>query len=140
MNKYLDLQCKHQKEVNEFPMMFAFSKKQFKEGMEKLGLTEKDTDKIYYIGSGGFIRKEDGQKLDELEQRISKEDAEAMKDDEYVYEAFRYELWNHEYCITFDYDETLDDLGLTIEQVKKDERLYKILKKATHDYLKFDCK
>jgi len=38
MNSYLELKEKHQKEVNEFPMFFAFNDKQFKEGMKKFGL------------------------------------------------------------------------------------------------------
>ena len=47
--KYLKLKEKHQKEVNDFPFGFAFSNQQFKEMIEKFGLKEKDTDKIYSI-------------------------------------------------------------------------------------------
>ena len=53
MNQYRVLKEKHEKEINNFPLMFAFSKKQFAEGMQKLGLKETNTDKIISIGVGG---------------------------------------------------------------------------------------
>ena len=34
MNKYNELREKHQKEVNDFPIGFAFSDKQFEEQMQ----------------------------------------------------------------------------------------------------------
>ena len=139
MGKYLELKAIHQKEVNGFPLIFAFSNEQFKKGLEKLGLTENDVDKIVSIGGGGFVRKADVSALNEMMKRHGKENKEAMKDDQYVYDMFRCELANHEYCITYDYEETLDCLGLTIADVKKDQRLLKILKQARYDYLKFDC-
>ena len=57
MNSYVEMKERHQKEVNEFPMKFAFSDEQFKKAMEELGLTEKDVDKVIGIGAGGFIKK-----------------------------------------------------------------------------------
>ena len=59
MNKYVEMKERHQKEVNNFPMKFAFSDEQFKKAMEELGLTENDLDKVVGIGAGGFIRKTD---------------------------------------------------------------------------------
>lgn len=56
---YVQMKERHQKEVNEFPMMWAFNNDQFAQGMKKLGLQETDTDKIYRIAPGGFIRKTD---------------------------------------------------------------------------------
>ena len=44
---YRELKQKHREEINAFPFMFAFSNKQFIEGMAKLGLEPGDTDKIY---------------------------------------------------------------------------------------------
>lgn len=35
MNKYTELRDKHQKQVNDFPMMFAFNEKQFEERKQK---------------------------------------------------------------------------------------------------------
>jgi hypothetical protein len=38
-------------------LFFAFNTEQFKEGMEKVGLTENDTGKILSIGHGGYLLK-----------------------------------------------------------------------------------
>jgi len=56
--------------------------------------------------------------------------------DGFIYDMFYYELANHEYCITYEYDETFDALGLTEEQVLADKRLLHGLKKAEKEYLK----
>jgi len=40
MNKYDEVKNRHQKRVNDFPLGFAFSNEQFKNMMEKWGLTE----------------------------------------------------------------------------------------------------
>ena len=59
-----------------------------------------------------------------------------VKDDDVeVKKAFIYELANHEYCITYNVDDTLDALNITLEELKNDERLKKILKEATNEYL-----
>ena len=134
---YSELKNRQEKEHNNFPFMFAFSSKQFDEGMIKLGLTPTDKNKIFSIGGGGFIRKTDSQKLADLFKKHTKEVAEARKDDQYLYDMFLYELGNHEYCITYDPTDTLRALNLTIEDVNNDERMKKALIKATKDYLKF---
>lgn len=134
MNKYIKLKEQHQKEVNEFPMMFAFSNEQFKEGMKKLGVASKD--ELVSIGSGGFVRKTDAKSYVLMLKRMDEEDREAMKDPEYCYEMFRYELGNHEYCITYDYTETLEALGLTEDEVVENPILLEALKKAERDYLR----
>ena len=54
---YLELKWKHQKEFNEFPMFFAFNRKQFDEGMKTLGLKPNQTNKVYSFDGGGFYRK-----------------------------------------------------------------------------------
>lgn len=101
---YVQMKERHQKEVNEFPMMWAFNNDQFAQGMKKLGLQETDTDK-----------------LDEMFTRHTKERKEAMAADidgtGYLFQMFRYELANHEYSYTGDAEETLDALGLTYGDV-----------------------
>ena len=133
--KYLRLVNTHQQELNDFPIMWAFNDKQFAEGMKKLGLKENETEKIYSISSGGFMRKTDARAFGEMMKRHERERLEAFQDDEFVYEAFLYELGNHEFCITYEYEPTLSALGLTEDEVLNDERLLKILKKAKTDYL-----
>lgn len=141
MNKYTALKEKHQAEINAFPMFFAFSDKQFAEGMAKLGLTADDTDKIYRLGNtGGFYLKSDSQKLSDMLDRHSTEREDAIyNDDEFVYQMFFYELANHEYCITYDYEPTLDACGLTEDDINNSERLARLLIKAKNDYMeKYD--
>ena len=136
--KYSELRQKQQKEVDEFPFGFAFSNEQFKEMMEKFGLSENDTDKIYSIGAGGYIRKSDADAMHEMFTRHEKERQQAIENDKdssgYIYEMFRYELDNHEYCITYDLEPTLRALGLTEEEVNKNPKLLKGLKKALKHY------
>ena len=134
-NQYKALRDKHQAEVNAFPMFFAFSDSQFAEGMKKLGLKPTDTNLIYKLGgTGGFYRKSDSQALHDMfaRHRKEREDAVAadLTGDGYIYDMFDYELANHEYAYTGDLEPTLDALGLTLEQVKADERMYNGLKKA----------
>ena len=80
-NQYLEMKQAHQKEVNNFPVFFAFSKDQFKEGIERLGLTENDTDKIYSIGGGGYIRKADSKAFNDLFDKQDKELNKAIEND-----------------------------------------------------------
>jgi hypothetical protein len=136
-NKYLELKNKHQQEVNDFPMFFAFSDKQFEEGMKRFGLKPTETDKIYKLsGTGGFYRRTDAQALRDMFSRHSQEMTDAIsKDDEFVYNMFLYELANHEYCITYDLEPTLCACGLDEDEVSRDERLLGLLKKAIADYL-----
>ena len=134
MSKYRTLREKHQQEINEFPMFFAFNREQFEEGKKKLGIVEDS--EIRNIGYGGFIRKSDEQAYIDMHKRMNAEDKEAMKDAEYCYEMFRYELGNHEYCITYDLSDTLDSCGLTADEVLEDPMLCEALERAKRDYLK----
>ena len=134
INSYQVLKQKHQEAFNNFPMKFAFSNEQFKKGMEELGLKENDTDKIYSAGGGGFYRREDSKKLQEILLTSAKEMKAAIDNDptgeNFIYDMFIYELANHEYGYTGELDEALDALDLTMEEIKKDKRLLKGLKLA----------
>lgn len=140
METYAQLKARHEKEMNAFPLGACFSKQQFEEMMTKWGLTVNDTDQILSIGYGCYIRKSDKQEFDALIARHTKERADAIAADKtgtgYIYQMFMYELANHEYCITFDLEPTLDALGLTYEEVEKDARLKRGLNKAKKEYLK----
>ena len=140
MNIYKELKDRHQKEMDAFPLGAAFSGDQFAEMMQKWGLTVDDTDKICSIGGGCFIRKSDKEAFFFLFKRFKDETDAAIAADEtgdgFIYDMFYYELANHEYCITYEYDETFDALGLTEEQVVADKRLLHGLKKAEKNYLK----
>lgn len=132
--RYRELKRKHEKEINDFPMMFAFDNKQFIKGMEKLGLKEDDTDKICSIGLGGYVKKDDVGKLKDLinkqKEEFKNEVAADPTGDNFIYDMFNYELANHEYCITYDVSDALNSLSLTIDDVQNDSRLKHGLQKA----------
>lgn len=133
--KYLELKRKHQEEVNNFPFFFAFSNKQFEEGMRKFGLDPTDTDKIYKLGNtGGFYLKTDSARLKEMFNRHDQEMKDAMKDDDFVVSMFVYEMGNHEYCINEDDEEILEACGLSAKDMNN--RLCKLFLKAKTQYLK----
>ena len=104
---YQQYRKKSQAEFDALPIFFCFNNEQFKEEMEKRGLTENDTDKIYRLGnnSGGFYLKSDAQIIRDF---MEKEDElpKLMQDDEFAQSAFYYEMGNHEYHINWegDYD------------------------------------
>lgn len=134
MNKYQELKEKHQKEFNAFPFMFAFNQKQFDEGMKKLGLDPSDTDKIYRLGAGGYIRKTDVDAYREMINRHARDHALAIESDPtgegFIFDMFYYELNNHEYSYTGDLDDTLHALGYTYEELKENKALLTGLNKA----------
>ena len=140
MNKYKQMKDRHSKEIHAFPMFFAFNDQQFAEGMKKLGLAPTDTKKIYRFGStGGFYRKTDSEELKSMLLRHSLEMDEAIAEDTtgegFIYDMFLYELANHEYCITMDYEDTFCSLGLTAEEIYGKTALVAGLEKATKKYL-----
>ena len=127
MNKYQELKKKQASELNKLPMKFAFSNEQFKKGMEELGLTEKDVEKVCGIGAGGFMKKEDVGSLHSMWKRHDEERKQAMDDDQdgsgYILDMFYYEMCNHEYGYTYDLTDTLNALGLTLAKIENDVKL-----------------
>ncbi|CEN25242.1 Uncharacterised protein [[Clostridium] sordellii] len=134
MNMYLELKKQHQKEVSEFPTIFAFTKEKLIEGMAKLGLKEHETNKLLSLGHGTFIRKSDKEKFNQMFNRYEGELKKAINEDltgeGFIYQMFNYELANHEYCITYELDDTLDALGFTIDEINKNDKLLHGLRKA----------
>ena len=122
---YHELKEKHRKELDAFPMAFAFSQDQLREGLEKLGVEKTN---VISIGGGGFIRKTDKQAFLDLFDRHAQERDEALKDDEFVLEAIRYELVNHEYCISYDPEPALRAVGVSLDDTRV-SRLFAIAKK-----------
>lgn len=133
--KYLEMRIKHKDRIDALPIQFAFSEKQFEEGMKALGLSPDETDKICKIPYGGFIRKSDA----DLVLNTFKETKDEMKsaldnDDEFLIEAMVYELGNYEYGYTMDDFDTkcaLRDMGLSF----CDERTKRLFKVAKQRYL-----
>ncbi len=127
MNQYAALRKEQEKEIDAFPFMWAFSQKQFEEGMAKLGLEPTDTDKIYSIGNGGYIRKTDAKRMGEMFTRHTEQMQAAINADPtgegFVADMFLYEMDNHEYSYTHDIEPVLEALGLTAEEVTASKKL-----------------
>lgn len=124
---YSQMKARQQKEVNDFPMAFAFCSGQFAEGMRRLGLDPSDKEQIVSIGGGGFIRKTDEEAYKAMFRRHRLEHEAAMDADKtgdgYLLEMFRHELSNHEYGYTRDPEPALLALGIYQEDIVSDERL-----------------
>lgn len=115
---YLEMKERHQKEVNEFPMAFAFNKEQLESALQKLGATIDECVTIHNIGD--IIKKSDVPKYYEMCERHHKELVEAMKNKDFAEKAFRYEMDNHEYAINWDGDaDILECFGYTSMQEVK---------------------
>ena len=126
-NKYKVLKDKHSKEVNAFPMFFAFSDKQFQEGLKKFGLKESEKDKLVKTVAGGFILMADVKKFNEMFAKHDKELAKEIENDKtgkgFIADMFSYELANHEYGYSYDANPALRALGLSNKRVQKTPKL-----------------
>ena len=131
--KYEKMITRFQKEVNAFPMIFAFSDRQMKEALKKLNVSVDDIMSI--PNSVGYILKTDYSKWEEMINRQSSEIKEAMKDRVFAEGAFRYEMDNHEYAINWDGDsDVLSCFGYSgIEELVADGLLIPYTKaRASH--------
>lgn len=118
VQEYLDLQKKHQEELSEFPIAYAFSDKQLQEALKELGATKEEC--CTYLGCGDVMRKVDVPKFKEMSRRHVDEIREAMQDEDFAESAFLYEMDNHEYAINWDGDdEVLAALCMDAELVRE---------------------
>lgn len=143
MESYKEMMERQQKEVNDFPLGFAFGNKQFEEMMAKWGLdAKKDSDlaQVASLFGGAYILKKDVPAYKDMCRRHHEELAAAIEADEtgegFVYEMFLYEMDNHEFGYTGDTEDTLDALGYTAEQVLGDPKLKRGLEKAATEIYK----
>lgn len=127
MNAYLEMQTRHQEEMNAFPMFAAFNKEQFEEGMKKLGLKPTDMKAIRSVGYSMFIRKKDEPAFREMCARHYKEQADAVAADlsgeGFIQDMFVAEMGNHEYGYTMDLTDTLRALQLTTAEINNSPAL-----------------
>lgn len=135
MESYKNIRERQEKEYNEFTkdkVFYAFTEKQFNEGLKKLNANKKEL--VQFI-SGGFIKKTD---LKELLRGLSQEIEDYITLDktgnEFIYQMFKYELRNHEYNITHDLEDTLKSLNITGEEIELKENLKQGLLKAIKEY------
>ena len=100
---YLELKGKHEKEMNDFPIAYAFDGKQLEEALDKLGATKEECVTVFNMGD--IMKKVDVPKFKAMLMRHKEELFEAMKDNDFAEGAFLYEMDNHEYAINWSGDE-----------------------------------
>lgn len=144
MNAYRALKERQQKEVNNFPMVFAFTNESFyKRIKERWNIEpEEAKEKIISIGAGGFILKEDRKKFTDLMQKLQNELEEAIKADAtgngFILDMFNYELANHEFTYTRDITDALEALNLSNEDIEKNPALKAGLEKAINRHISIE--
>lgn len=135
MNKYDEMKARHQEEVNNSPMKFAFGEKQLIEVLNEWGLTADDMDKVTSIyGCGDIIQTKDVPAFEAMCKRHEQEMKDAIAADEtgdgFIFDMFDCELGNHEYGYTRDPSDALAALGLSYIDIYKDARLIHGFEKA----------
>lgn len=118
MSNYRNLKNNNQSKVDSFKdLFFAFSAKQFAEGMQSLKLLPGETDKVVHIGSGGYVLKSEFPRFQSIlsENQASLKSFLATK--EGLLDALEYELANHEYAYTYEANEAIESLGLDPETI-----------------------
>lgn len=118
-NEYLELKKRHQKELEEFPIAYAFSDKQLEEALEKLGATKEEC--VTVFGHGDIVKRTDAKALVKMFERHTKELKQKLKNDhDFAEAAFRYEMDNHEYAINWTGDEdVLACFSITFDDIRK---------------------
>jgi hypothetical protein len=136
---YLEQKARQRKELENFPIFFAFSEDQFEEGLKKFGMTEHDKNLLTRVPGGGFIRTADAEKFVDMVIRHVEEFTAACEADTtgevggFLFQAFNYELANHEYICNYDVTPALNALGLTMEQINERPAMVNALALAKQD-------
>lgn len=115
---YLDLQEKHRKELDDFPIAYAFNDEQLEEALKKLGVESTD-ECVTVMKSGDIMKRENAKPFVDMLKRHVKEVQDLLLSDMDIAEAaFLYEMDNHEYAINWDGDtDVLNCFGLDEEEL-----------------------
>lgn len=115
--EYMDLRKRHQKEFEDFPVVYAFKDQQLEEALKRLGATKDEC--VTVFGHGDIVKRTDAKALITLLEQHTNELKQKLKDDpDFAYEAFLYEMDNHEYAINMSADEdVLDCFCITFDDI-----------------------
>ena len=118
--EYLDLKERQQKEVEEFPIAYAFNDEQLKEALVKLG-AESVSECVTVFGHGDIVKKGNAKPFIEMLKRHTEEVKQKIKDDpDFAQAAFLYEMDNHEYAINWDGDDdVLACFGMDFNDIRE---------------------
>ena len=107
--EYLEMKRRHEEEMNDFPIAYAFNDEQLQQALEKLGATSRK-ECVTVFGHGDIVKRENAKPLVDMLERHTNEIRDKLREDvEFAEAAFLYEMDNHEYAINWSADE--DVLG-----------------------------
>lgn len=117
--EYLEFIDKQRKEIEDFPIAYAFNDKQLEEALVKLGAKSID-ECVTVCGHGDILKKENAKPFLDMLKRHTKEVQDKLKTDpEFAEAAFLYEMDNHEYAINYDGDDdVLRCFGMDYEDLR----------------------
>ena len=117
--EYLDLQRKHRKELEDFPIAYAFNDEQLQEALKKLGATKEEC--VTVFGHGDIVKRTDAKAFVDMLKRHTEEVKQKLRADvEFAGAAFLYEMDNHEYAINWSADEdVLECFAITFDDIRK---------------------
>ncbi len=127
------------KELNEFTSKYcfwAFSRDQLSKKLQELGITEEEMQKKYISFYGGAIRADKVAEYKKLADKHRRQLSENMKNSDFAYSAFLYELNNHEYGYTYNGIPAVEALNLTIHEVADNLTLNRAYRKACEEIKK----
>lgn len=143
MNLYTQLKATQQKRVNKYMegcTFFAFTDKQFSEGLKQLNIEGKEGAIVSLGDTGGYILKEKVKGFMDILKQNRAEFERALADQDtgrqFAFDMFYTELANHEYSYTGNQWEALDALGITADDLKSSAMLQEALAEAKAEILR----
>lgn len=133
MITYREMKEEQQTRVNDFLSkyaFFAFSEKQFSEGLKKLNIPADASGVLVSIGAGGYMLKDHAAEYKALAEGIAQERREAAREPEFAFQMFRDELADHEYCFTGRASDALAALGYDLDDINADSVLLDAFRRA----------
>ena len=137
---YGEMKDAHQKDVNEFPMIFLFGRKsddELKKELSKISATSLE-ECVSLYGAGDVMNKADVPKWSELCKFHDAEIKNFEKKESNLVERILYEMNNHEYGYTMDPEDTLNALGKTFEDLENDQLFNRAWAKAQNKCFTWD--
>jgi len=131
--EFLKIQEKEFKAFSDEYLDYAFDQKQLKKAMQNLKVKIKT--ELINLGAGCIIKKINLEKYKNLKNKQFKELLKKYEDDDFLFEAFKFELSNHEYIYNQDDEEVLGVLGIRLEALNNNTRINKIYNEARTKYL-----
>lgn len=137
MGLYKEQRAGQQRRMNDFLSkyaFFAFSEKQFNEGLKQLGIAPGTKGAIATIPGGGYLLADKAQEFTDILKSFTQERAAAIQDpetgQEFAFDMFLTELYNTEYGYTGDTTEAIEHLGYTLQEIEAEPVLKAAFEKA----------